>query len=88
MHALREIQNDDLLIGPLVSDIESAVLVEEYPGYHKGPAVLVLQNDEHGKPIHLLWGIPIGATEPAVLITAYLPDPDRWEDDFIRRKAR
>jgi len=23
---------------------------------------------------------------PAVLITAYRPDPERWSDDFMRRK--
>ena len=25
-------------------------------------------------------------TSPAVLITAYRPDPERWSDDFMRRK--
>jgi hypothetical protein len=85
-HALQELLNDDLLIEPLVSGIVSAVLVEEYRDYHKGPCVLVLQADERGKPIHLLWGIPAEATEPAVLITVYVPDPDRWNDDFTRRR--
>ncbi|WP_369327863.1 DUF4258 domain-containing protein [Rhizobium sp. AC44/96] len=57
-HALKELLNDDLLIEPLVTGISSAVPVEEYPQYHKGPCVLVLQTDERGGPIHLLWGIP------------------------------
>jgi hypothetical protein len=87
-HALKELLNDDLLIEPLVTGIASAVPLEEYPQYHKGPCVLVLQTDERGRPIHLLWGIPAGATEPAVLITAYIPDPDRWNDDFTRRKPQ
>ncbi len=87
-HALQEVLNDDLLIEPLVMDISSALVVEEYPEYHKGPCVLVLQTDERGRPIHLLWGIPSGASEPAVLITAYIPDPDRWNDDFTRRKPQ
>jgi hypothetical protein len=87
-HALQELLNDDLLIEPLVRGIEAAVTVEEYPHYHKGPCVLVLQLDERQMPIHLLWGIPAGSTEPAVLITAYIPDADRWSDDFTRRKPQ
>jgi hypothetical protein len=84
-HALKELLDDDLLIEPLVAGIVSAISVEEYRDYHKGPCVLVLQTDERGRPIHLLWGIPAGAAEPAVLITAYVPDSERWNDDFTRR---
>jgi hypothetical protein len=87
-HALQELLNDGLLIEPLVMGIASALVVEEYPEYHKGPCVLVLQTDERQRPIHLLWGIPSGASEPAVLITAYIPDPDRWDDDFTRRRPQ
>jgi hypothetical protein len=48
--------------------------------------VLVLQHDGRDKPIHILWGIPKNATFPAVLVTAYRPDPARWSEDFTRRK--
>ena len=34
----------------------------------------------------VVWGIPRGQTEPAVLVTAYRPDTTIWEDDFLRRK--
>jgi hypothetical protein len=86
VHALRELENDGLLIGPLISGITSCALVEEYPGYHKGPCVLVLQKDENGQPIHLLWGVPAGAEQPAVLVTAYVPDAERWNFDFTKRR--
>ncbi len=32
------------------------------------------------------WGIPGGDVEPAVLVTAYRPDPMLWESSFLRRK--
>lgn len=86
VHALRELENDELLIGPLISGVQVCTKVEDYPDYHKGPCVLVLQQDDEARPIHLLWGIPAGANEPAVLITAYRPDPERWTDDFTTRR--
>lgn len=31
-------------------------------------------------------GIPAGHVSPAVLVTAYRPDPARWNPDFTERK--
>ncbi|MCV9997036.1 DUF4258 domain-containing protein [Pararhizobium sp. YC-54] len=88
LHAVDELSKDGLLIEPLIDDFANGIAVEEYPAYHKGPCVLVLQRDEFGLPVHLLWGIPAGKTEPAVLITAYRPDPDKWNDDFTVRRSK
>jgi Domain of unknown function (DUF4258) len=84
-HALQKLVNEGILIEPLINGIAEAVLVEDYPDYFKGPAVLVLQFDESRSPIHLVWGLPAGAQEPAVLVTAYRPDPNRWTDHYSRR---
>src|SRR5437763_15917122 len=31
------------------------------------------------------WGIPKGAVRPAVVVTAYRPENDKWSDDFKTR---
>jgi hypothetical protein len=87
-HAVRELVNDGILVGPLLETIETSIIVEEYPGYHKGPCVLFLQRDETGRPVHLLWGLPSGQSRPAVLITAYRPEESQWDTSFTRRRAK
>jgi hypothetical protein len=46
-----------------------------------------LQRDRAGNPLHILWGIPKGHVEPAVLVTAYRPDPAIWQEGFTRRRT-
>jgi hypothetical protein len=85
-HAYDELANDHLFADEVMDGASTAVAVEDYPTYVKGPCVLVLQHDRKGAAVHALWGIPAGATEPAVLITAYRPDPAKWDASFMRRR--
>jgi len=85
-HGYDELAEDGLTAREVLQGIESAVVVEEYPNYPKGPCILMLQKDKRGLPIHVVWGIPKGHNKPAVLVTAYRPDPDQWDESFTRRR--
>ena len=84
-HGYDELAADGILAREAVEGVSRAILVEDYPNYPKGACVLVRETVIDGQHIHVVWGIPKGKAEPAVLITAYRPDPDLWENDFLRR---
>jgi len=86
-HGYDELAADGITVREIVAGAPQAVVVENYPAYPKGPCILTQHKDEAGRPIHIVWGIQSGALSPAVLVTAYRPDPERWTDGFRRRKT-
>ncbi len=85
-HGYDELAEDGILVKDVMSCMEGGKVVEDYPDYPKGSCILVLQKDREGNPIHVVWGIPKNTFSPAVLVTAYKPDPLIWSDDFMERR--
>ena len=86
MHGFDELSNDNIDIKDIISSIDKAIIINEYPDYKKGHCILVLQIDKNKKPLHIVWGIEKDTISPAVLITAYRPDPKLWENDYLTRR--
>ena len=87
-HGYDELAEDGLAVDGILLGVAAEQVVEEYPEYPKGPAVLVLQQDPEGRPVHVVWGIPRGYNRPLVLVTAYRPSPALWDASFTKRLRR
>jgi hypothetical protein len=85
-HGYEALLSYDITVREVVSGGALMRAIEPYPDFPKGPCVLALQADRAGRPIHVVWGIPKGYNEPAVLVTAYRPIPMKWDPSFTRRK--
>ena len=83
-HARREMAGENPTLLP--AEIEEAVaggeIIEDYPDDPRGPCCLILGFSGPGRPVHTV----VTAARPEVfVITAYVPDPRRWEDYRRRR---
>jgi hypothetical protein len=84
-HGYEELGNDDIIANEVFAGIATAIAIEEYRERHR---VLALQYDLAGRPMHVVWAVPATERRPAVLVSAYGPDPKLWDSDFKRRRNR
>jgi hypothetical protein len=76
-----------LWISQAFADTSVSPIRKCFKGLRTDPAPLLCQRDGQDQPIHVVWGIPKDVSSPAVVVTAYRPDPARWSEDFLRRNS-
>lgn len=85
IHAVYEMDEDDLTISDILASMHNCELLEDYPQSELFPSCLILGFNTYGKPIHMVWGHDKG-DEEVILITVYRPDPELWVKYKERRK--
>ena len=63
--------------------IKKGELIEDYPEDVRGHSCLILGHGKIDRPIHVVCS---PKEDYLAVITAYLPNPKQWEDNFRKRK--
>jgi hypothetical protein len=70
-----------------IQDIEEAIvageIIEDYLDDPRGPSCLILGFTQNGRPLHTVCG---RVEDEVIIITAYEPDPEEWEEGWKTRR--
>jgi hypothetical protein len=84
-HAIRQMSRPQRMIS--TDEVEIVVtqgeLIEDYPSDPRGHSCLMLGLEETNRAVHVVCP---PKDEYLAIITAYLPDPTQWSEDFRRRR--
>ena len=84
-HVLARLQERGIEPSDMKNCIATGRIIEQYPDDYPYPSCLVLGVTVAGKVLHVVVGVGVGYLW---LITAYYPDPSKWNEDFSIRKER
>jgi len=86
-HALNQMNRPDRLIEP--SEVRDVIykgkIIEDYHEDTRGHSCLMLGNGKDDRPIHVVCS---PKEDFLAIITAYIPDKNKWTDNFQRRILR
>lgn len=84
IHVLRKLQERGIYQEDVYCALNNGRIIEQYPDDYPYPSCLVYGRDLHDNPLHIV----VGSDGTILyLITAYLPDPDHFENDNEIRKG-
>jgi hypothetical protein len=82
-HILERIFRRGISMNDVISALNNGEIIEQYPSDYPFPSCLVLGRTKAGKALHIVCGS--NGTE-LWLITAYIPNPAEWTEDFRQRR--
>lgn len=86
-HAIRQMSRTDRMIS--TSEVHRVInngeLIEDYPEDARGHSCLIFGHGDGERTIHVVCS---PKEDYLAIITAYLPDPEQWEDNFKKRKKK
>lgn len=86
-HAVRQMSLPERMITGLEvrEVVKTGELIEDYPEDVRGHSCLIFGFGKSDRPIHVVCS---PKDDYLAIITAYLPDPNEWQDDFRTRKKQ
>ena len=82
-HFLDKIEIRSIKLADIKAAIMNGEIIEQYPDDYPHPSCLVLGFSDN-KPLHIVIG---NNGDMLWLITAYIPNIDKWKDDYKTRKV-
>jgi hypothetical protein len=83
-HALIQMNRPERMIS--TDEVRDVILngeiIEDYPTDPRGHSMLIFGSAEINRPLHVVCS---PKEDYLAIITAYLPDPDEWGDNFTKR---
>ncbi len=84
-HAIRQMFDSGLKQEDVLTVVSEGEVIINYPDDTPYPSCLVLGFVRH-VPIHAVFAVD-EQQKTAIIVTAYVPDPTIWTNDFRRRKG-
>lgn len=84
-HIFKRLLQRSISMAEIREAILNGEIIEHYPDDYPYPSCLILGCCINRKYLHIVCAVNDDDTE-LWLITAYVPDKDKWSDDFRRRK--
>ncbi len=86
-HAQGRLDERGLLLSDILASVGSWSIIEIYRRDRMGPSFLA-RHALPGGPIHAIWGMIHENAAQAVLVTVYVPEKEKWDEQLtIRRKT-
>ena len=85
VHATKRMFECDINEFDILNLLENGFIVEEYTEDKPFQSTLVNGTKIDGAPLHVVVAIDF-SSQRLYIITTYVPDPNKWTDNFSRRK--
>ncbi len=82
-HALQRMEQRSITDEDITEAIRTGKIIEDYPEDRPLPSCLILRSLFRGKPLHVVIGY---GEDMLVVITAYYPAPELWDETFEHRR--
>lgn len=84
-HAAMRFKQRGLKVKDIRTAVDNGEIIEQYPDDFPFPSCLILGKSADDKWIHVVMSDEGSMSR---IITAYYPDPDKWSEDFRKRKEQ